>query len=439
MSQLIEDATLGTDLDGGGKDINNVNAMTPAPSNLVATTDPRMSDARIPLDGSVTNAKVASGAAITQDKLNLNGSIPPAWLGSSSGQAGSGNLTEYLAHKGQPNGYASLDGSGKVPAGQMPVGAGFGTVTSVGLAVPGTFTMTGDPSPITGAGAFAFDWISQAAEAWFGNPFAFPAAPQFNTAPLPVGLIPSLDASILTTGTLLAVLLPIAVGLGIGHAAGAVPDPGDGSGGALATDYLARDMSYKPIPAAVVDDTDYGSAWNGVKTIAPSQNSVYDWGHKFDTNDNGKVNVLDQVAGIANTDGSGVLQPPLAAPIGPLVGEVDVQTLSFKRIQPRAVTILPDPNPTINTDVTDAVAIDHLNVNIASMTTNLSGTPDDFDALIIRIRDDGTPRTIAWGLMFSDGAASLPVLTVANKYVVVFLMWNNFVNTWSCTGVDQQP
>lgn len=438
MSQNIDNAVLGTDLDADGLNIKNLGALNPVPSNIVETSDPRLSDNRTPLDGSVTDAKVAPGAGITQDKLSLNGSIPLPWLGDSASQAAQGNLTEYLSKKGQPNGYAELDGAGKVPAGQMPTGAGFGTVTSVGLSVPGVFTMTGDPSPIVGAGAFAFDWITQAAEAWFGNPFAFPAAPQFNTAPLPPGLIPSLDASILVSGTLLAALLPIAIGLGAAHAIGAVPDPGDGSGGALASDYLARDMSYKPIPAAVLDDTDYGPAWNGVKTIAPSQNAVYDWGHRFDTNDNGKVNVLDQVAGIPVTDADGKLVAPKNIPDGDLVGNSATQELFNKRIVPRKINVPPSATPTFNTDNADMIYISGLSMNITSMSANLSGSPLPGDRFIVMIVDDGTPRSIAWGTSFASSGGTLPVTTVANKVTIVFLFFDG-VRGWICTGVDQQP
>src|SRR4030095_5844936 len=73
----------------------------------------------------------------------------------------------------------------------------------------------------------------------------------------------------------------------------------------------------------VVDDTAFASSWNGVTTIAPSKNAVYDWGHTFDTNDNGKVNVLDLGAGIPKTNSSGLLslavagtdyEPPLGNP-----------------------------------------------------------------------------------------------------------------------------
>lgn len=56
-----------------------------------------------------------------------------------------------------------------------------------------------------------------------------------------------------------------------------------------------------------VDDTAFASSWNGVTTTAPSKNVVYDWGHLFDTDDDGKVNVLDLGAGIPKTDASGVL------------------------------------------------------------------------------------------------------------------------------------
>jgi hypothetical protein len=52
-------------------------------ANLVYTVDARLSDTRTPTDGSVTNAKVASGAAIAYSKLNLTGAILDADLAGS--------------------------------------------------------------------------------------------------------------------------------------------------------------------------------------------------------------------------------------------------------------------------------------------------------------------------------------------------------------------
>jgi hypothetical protein len=59
--------------------------------------------------------------------------------------------------------------------------------------------------------------------------------------------------------------------------------------------------------ASGVDDTAFASSWNGATTTSPSQNAAYDYLHTFDTDDDGKVNVLDLTAGITKTDGSGVV------------------------------------------------------------------------------------------------------------------------------------
>jgi hypothetical protein len=50
----------------------------------------------------------------------------------------------------------------------------------------------------------------------------------------------------------------------------------------------------------------YASGWNG-DTDTPEKDDVYDWGHVFDTDDDGKVNVVDLTAGIVKSDASGVL------------------------------------------------------------------------------------------------------------------------------------
>lgn len=242
-------------------------------------------------DNSILNIKIASNAAILQSKLNLNGVIPTAWLGSTSTTAAQGNLVELLANKAanngyagldgagkvttgelptniptgwlgvtsttaaqgnlvellsrkaQVNGYASLDSGGKIPVGQLPDSAGVGTVTSVGMTVPSILTLSG--SPVTTSGTLAVSLTNAAAVSWFGNPTAPAAVPIFNTTALPIALIPSLDTAKITTGTLAAARLPVMIGVGGSHAIGAVPDPG-ASG--TATDYLARDATYKAIP-----------------------------------------------------------------------------------------------------------------------------------------------------------------------------------------------
>ena len=245
MTPIIENAILSTDLDGRFNDLLNIGELIPVPLNLATSDNPALSDSRTPLPGTVTDASVAPGAAIVQSKLSLNGVIPTAWLGTSSNQAARGDLAEYVANKNQPNGYAGLDGSGKIPNANLPGTTGTGTVTSVGLAMPAAFTVSG--SPVISAGVISVGWAAVTDLSWFGRNAGSSGAPQFYTTPLPPSLIPALDASIVTSGVFGAALLPVAIGLGVTHAPGAVPDPGDGTVG-LASDYLARDMTFKGVP-----------------------------------------------------------------------------------------------------------------------------------------------------------------------------------------------
>jgi hypothetical protein len=97
------------------------------------------------------------------------------------------------------------------------------------------------------------------------------------------------------------------VASGAGHAHGLVPDPGASAGTAK---FLREDASWiDPLAGGggLISDTAFASSWNGILAVAPSQNAVYDWGHTFDTDDDGKVNVLDTVAGAVLSDSAGVV------------------------------------------------------------------------------------------------------------------------------------
>lgn len=242
MIPVLKDGKLANDLDANGKKIQNLAADQPVPASFCATGDSRLSDARVPTDGSVTNAKVNASAAIAQTKLALTGAIPPSFLGTTSTTAVQGDLGELLSHKAQANGYASLDGTGKIPSGQLPALSGTGTVTSVALSVPAILSVSG--SPVTTNGTLAVTLANAAATTWFGNATGGATTPSFNATAIPTSLIPSLDAAKITTGTFNTSRIPVMVGVGGSHAPGAVPDPG-ASG--TATDYLARDGTFKAI------------------------------------------------------------------------------------------------------------------------------------------------------------------------------------------------
>jgi type II secretory pathway pseudopilin PulG len=122
-----------------------------------------------------------------------------------------------------------------------------------------------------------------------------------------------------------------------------------------------------------------------------------------------------------------------------LVGLATADTLTNKRIPPRVLPpIVSNANPTVNTDDCDAVTITAQAEAIASMTTNLSGTPTNFQKLIYRIKDNGTGRAITWGASFAAKGVALPTTTVANKLLTVGFIYDTVASTWGCVAVANE-
>lgn len=121
-----------------------------------------------------------------------------------------------------------------------------------------------------------------------------------------------------------------------------------------------------------------------------------------------------------------------------LVGKATTDTLTNKRVTSRITSITSSATPTINTDNCDAVDITALAAAITSMTTNLSGTPTNFQKLIFRIKDNGTARAITWGASFAALGVALPTTTVINKILTVGFIYNTTTSTWGCVASAQE-
>jgi len=112
------------------------------------------------------------------------------------------------------------------------------------------------------------------------------------------------------------------------------------------------------------------------------------------------------------------------------------QTLTNKRVTQRVGTVASSATPTINTDNVDAFSITALAVAITSFTTNLSGTPTDYQTLMISITDDGTARSIAWGASFESSTTILPTITIISQRLDVAFVWNTVTSKWRCIGTS---
>jgi hypothetical protein len=113
-------------------------------------------------------------------------------------------------------------------------------------------------------------------------------------------------------------------------------------------------------------------------------------------------------------------------------------TLTNKRIPPRITTITSSATPTVNTDDCDMVTITALAAAISSMTSGLTGTPNNGEMLLYRIKDDGTARAITWGASFAAAGAALPTTTVLGKVLHVLFIWDSVAAKWCCLSNAQE-
>ena len=112
------------------------------------------------------------------------------------------------------------------------------------------------------------------------------------------------------------------------------------------------------------------------------------------------------------------------------VSPTGVGTLTNKRINPRVQSVANAATITPNADTNDCVDITA--IAQAFTIANASGTPVNFQRMVIRIKDNGTPRAITFGSDYTPGGVSLPSITVASKILNLLFSYNtaNSLNKW---------
>lgn len=298
MKRLLELGQLTTDMDCALKHLRNIGGFDPVPEPLVGIDDLRLQDDRLMLPGTIHNVHVASYADIQQHKLKLDGSLPPNYLiprgdelvfvgalpGSTEFVTGDdglpvtvggtvrspfhavpGDMAQFKAEKGQPNGYVPLDNNGRMPIAHYPIGAGSGTVTFFGLDLAQSYLIPEPDEVRQGSVVMDSEWFLIAPTQWLGRvtgaetemPESLPPGtgpnvgdrgppgrPEFTSSQFYPSMIRNLDAAKITSGVFAHQRLPIARGVGPEHAPGAVPDPGPDPG-FNADDFLGRNMEYQ--------------------------------------------------------------------------------------------------------------------------------------------------------------------------------------------------
>lgn len=67
---------------------------------------------------------------------------------------------------------------------------------------------------------------------------------------------------------------------------------------------------------------------------------------------------------------------------------------------------------------------------------NPTGICQDDQKLIIRIRDNGTPRAISWGSNYADSDATLPSITTTSKTLLCGFIYNSNTSKWNLVATS---
>lgn len=116
--------------------------------------------------------------------------------------------------------------------------------------------------------------------------------------------------------------------------------------------------------------------------------------------------------------------------------EDDEQTMTNKRITKRVTTTASTTTPTPNADTTDQYQITALagDATFGAPT----GTPTNGQGLIIRIKDNGTARALAWNSAYRAIGILLPSTTVLGKTLYLGFVYNSADSKWDCVAVQQE-
>lgn len=91
--------------------------------------------------------------------------------------------------------------------------------------------------------------------------------------------------------------------------------------------------------------------------------------------------------------------------------------------------------------ITPVTTVDMYTVTALSDNTTIaapSGSVVDGQTLVLRIKDAGVSKTIAWNAVYAAIGVTLPTATTANKYIYVGLKYNSQSSKWDALAVARQ-
>ena len=119
-----------------------------------------------------------------------------------------------------------------------------------------------------------------------------------------------------------------------------------------------------------------------------------------------------------------------------IVDKTTTQTLTNKRITKRVSTIASSATPTPNADTDNIYTVTALAEGATFGVP--TGTPTSGQGLIIRIKDNGTARTLGWNAIYRTVGVTLPTTTVISKTIYVGAIYNMADTKWDVVAIGQE-
>lgn len=120
-------------------------------------------------------------------------------------------------------------------------------------------------------------------------------------------------------------------------------------------------------------------------------------------------------------------------PSGGLAGLTATQTLTNKNLPPRVTSVTSASSITPDGATTDIYEVTAL---ATGLTINGTNGLQDGQPMLIRIRDNGTPRSLTWNAGYNPLGVSLPTTTVASTTLYVGFFWNSSTTAYDVVAVS---
>jgi len=178
------------------------------------------------------------------------------------------------------------------------------------------------------------------------------------------------------------------------------------------------------------DETDYATAAQGSAADSASQATGVE--NNADVTDTANV---ESAGALMDSEVTNLAQvkafdsSDYATPAG-------TETLTNKRITKRKQTVASSATVTPSWDNDDIVTITAQAVGLT--LANPSGTPTDGQAIIVRILDNGTGRTITYGAAYRAIGVTLLTTTTASKTSYLGGFWNAADSKFDITAVGEE-